>query len=180
MHFLKGNGLLNFASRGDLKFHRGRRGKFDSRMMHGSRVYHPKFAPFAPRTDPTLMHTSIATAVAATITSASSTLVPAIARRSLFHFAPRHSGVHLVHLRFVLELPRRGFTVPRPRRRRLKLRRCRCCCRRRCRRLYPQGILLLRIKALYAQKRRTKFACTSNYSKSYDILVLLTLSNYPN
>lgn len=173
MHFLKGNGLLNFASRGDLKFHWGRRGKFDSRMMHGSRVYHPKFAPFAPRTDPILMHTSIATAVAATITSASSTLVPAIVRRSLFRFAPRHSGVHLVHLRFVLELPRRGFTVPRPRCRRLKL-------RRRCRRLYPQGILLLRIKALYAQKRRTKFACTSNYSKFYDILVLLTLSNYPN
>lgn len=61
MHFLKGNGLLNFASRGDLRLHRGRRGKFDSRMMHGSRVYHPKFAPFAPRIDSTLhppMHTS--------------------------------------------------------------------------------------------------------------------------
>lgn len=78
MHFLKANGLLNFVSRGDLRLHWGRRGKFDSRMMHGSRVYHLKFVPLAPRcTDPTVMHTSIATAAAAaTITSASSTLVP--------------------------------------------------------------------------------------------------------
>lgn len=121
-------------------------------MMHAPRVYHPRFAPFAPRSiDPTPMHTFAATsritaAATATITSASSTLIPATARCSLFRFAPRHSGVHLVQLRFVLELPRRGFTIPRPRRRRLKLRRC--CCRRhrrrrRLRRLYPQGILVL-------------------------------------
>lgn len=49
MHFLKANGLLNFASRGDLRPHRrGRRAKFDSRMMHDSPVYHPKFAPHFP------------------------------------------------------------------------------------------------------------------------------------
>jgi len=118
-------------------------------------------------------------AATATIISASSTLVLAAARRSLFRFAPRHSGVHLVHLRFVLELPRRGFTVSRPRRRRLKLRRYRCCRRRRRRRLYPQGILHLRIKTLCAQKRRIKFACTSNYDKSYTVPVLLMLKQLP-
>jgi len=96
-------------------------------------------SPRLPRVTP-ISHFHSITAATATITSASSTLVLAAARRSLFRFAPRHSGVHLVHLRFVLELPRRGFTVSRPRRRRLKLRRYRCCRRRR-RRLYPQGIL---------------------------------------
>lgn len=77
MHFLKANGLLNFVSRGDLRLHWGHRRKFDSRMMHGSRVYHLKFAPLALHcTDPTVMHNSIvAAAAAATITSASSILV---------------------------------------------------------------------------------------------------------
>lgn len=50
MHFLKGNGLLSFASRGGLRdLSPGDcRANFNSQMMHGSPVYHPEFAPLVP------------------------------------------------------------------------------------------------------------------------------------
>lgn len=128
-------------------------------MMHGSRVYHPKFIPFAPRcADPTPhdahFHNHLRDHHHRRHCHHYQRIFDSRSRYSStfsFSFCPKAFRSSPVQLRFVLELPRRGFTIPRPRRRRLKLRRCRCR-----RRLYPQGILLLRIKPLLCAKKENK------------------------
>lgn len=109
MHFLKENGLLNFASRKEiLDSIGGRRAKFDSWMMHGSPVYHPNFAPLSLPACLAMLRTSAAisrtivvvVAVAATRYRCifDSRFALQLDSASLFRFASRHSGVHLVYI----------------------------------------------------------------------------------